>query len=126
MLGYGDDIYEILGIDRNADTRTIKKAYANLVKQYRPEENPQEWERIHDAYELAMRFASGGTKRSHMISEPSEYGTTEQELLQDSTIPADAPGFGFQTPPRIHTLSSERENELEEQQEETEGDYVEY
>lgn len=113
MLGYGDDIYEILGIDRNADTRTIKKAYARLVKQYHPEENPKEWERIHDAYELAIRFASGRTKRSRMISGSSEYGSLKQELPQDSIVPIGAPECGYQAPHQIQTLSAERRNEPE-------------
>ena len=57
MLTDSHDIYEILGIDRNADMKTIKKVYAKLVKQYHPEEYPEEWERIHNAYECAMRIA---------------------------------------------------------------------
>ena len=59
MLTDSHDIYEILGIDRNADVKTIKKAYAKLVKKYHPEECPEEWERIHNAYEWAMRIATG-------------------------------------------------------------------
>ena len=51
--------YEILGIEKDADKKTIKQAYARLVKQYHPEEQPEEWKRIHDAYELAMKIASG-------------------------------------------------------------------
>lgn len=52
------DPYEILGIEKDADQKTIKRAYAKLVKQYHPEEQPEEWKRIHDAYELAMKNAS--------------------------------------------------------------------
>ena len=33
------DYYEILGIGRNADTETIKKAYRKLVKKYHPDSN---------------------------------------------------------------------------------------
>ena len=59
MLIKGENIYDILGIDKNADKKTIKQAYAKLVKQYHPEEQPEEWKRIHDAYELAIELASG-------------------------------------------------------------------
>lgn len=65
-----NNIYEILGIDRNADTKTIKRAYAKLVKQYHPEEYPEEWERIHNAYECAMRIATGGER--NILSEHQE------------------------------------------------------
>lgn len=57
------DAYEILGIDQDADTKTIKRAYAELVKQYHPEEQPEEWKRIHDAYELAIRSSEQAGRR---------------------------------------------------------------
>ena len=34
------DFYEVLGIDKNADEATIKKAYRKLAKKYHPDMNP--------------------------------------------------------------------------------------
>lgn len=34
------DLYEVLGVDRNADDDTIKKAYRKLAKKYHPDMNP--------------------------------------------------------------------------------------
>lgn len=34
------DYYEVLGVDKNADDATIKKAYRNLAKKYHPDANP--------------------------------------------------------------------------------------
>lgn len=33
------DFYEVLGIDKNADEATIKKAYRKLAKRYHPDMN---------------------------------------------------------------------------------------
>ena len=34
------DYYEVLGVDRNADDATLKKAYRVLAKEYHPDMNP--------------------------------------------------------------------------------------
>ena len=36
------DYYEVLGIDKNADEQTIKKAYRKMVKEHHPDVNPDE------------------------------------------------------------------------------------
>ncbi len=56
----GKNAFWTLGIEPTDDTKTIKKAYAVLVKQYHPEEEPVEWKKIHDAYQVALRYAQNG------------------------------------------------------------------
>lgn len=51
------DIFAILEIEPTDDKQTIKKAYAKLVKKYHPEEYPEKWKEIHDAYETAIALA---------------------------------------------------------------------
>ncbi len=46
--------FEILGLDCAADERTIKRAYAKLIKEYRPDAYPAEFARIREAYENAL------------------------------------------------------------------------
>ena len=43
------DYYEVLGVDKNADDATIKKAYRRLAKKYHPDANP-------DNEEAAAKF----------------------------------------------------------------------
>ena len=50
------DYYEVLGIDKNADDATIKKAYRNMAKKYHPDMNPgdavaeEKFKEVNEAY----------------------------------------------------------------------------
>ncbi|MAR56334.1 MAG: molecular chaperone DnaJ, partial [Rickettsiales bacterium] len=51
------DYYQILGVDRNADEATLKKAYRKLAMQYHPDKNPddasaeQKFKEVNQAYD---------------------------------------------------------------------------
>ena len=47
-------MWNILGIEPTKDIREIKRAYARLAKQYNPEEHPEEFKRIFDAYKSVI------------------------------------------------------------------------
>ncbi len=60
------DYYEVLGVDKNADDATIKKAYRQLAKKYHPDMNPGDAEaekKFKEASE-AYGILSDATKRS--------------------------------------------------------------
>nr|BBH95624.1 molecular chaperone DnaJ [Thermogemmatispora argillosa] len=52
------DYYKILGVDRNADDKTIRQAYRKLARQYHPDVNPgdkaaeERFKEINEAYEV--------------------------------------------------------------------------
>jgi hypothetical protein len=46
-----DDPFAILGLDRTAAAIEIKRAYTRLIKKYRPEQYPEEFRRIREAYD---------------------------------------------------------------------------
>ena len=46
------NFYEVLGVERTADARAIKKAYFALVRKYPPETKPAEFQKIREAYEV--------------------------------------------------------------------------
>lgn len=51
-------IWDWLEIDYTTDKQTIKKAYARQAKKYHPEEKPEEFKQLRNAYKTAMKYAS--------------------------------------------------------------------
>lgn len=49
--------FHLLGIEVTKDKKLIKKAYAAKVKLCHPEEQPEEWARLHEAYQAALKYA---------------------------------------------------------------------
>lgn len=52
------DYYQVLGVDKTADVKAIRKAYRNLAKEYHPDHNPdnavaeEKFKEISEAYEV--------------------------------------------------------------------------
>ena len=51
------DIWAILGIEPTEETAKIKKAYAQQLKKYHPEDNPEGFQKLREAYDWALKFA---------------------------------------------------------------------
>ncbi|MCD7079764.1 hypothetical protein LRQ11_13265 [Pseudomonas sp. MAFF 311095] len=71
--------WEVLGLPHDADTRTIKRQYAVLLKQHRPDEDPSGFQRLREAYEHALAWSR--------FEAPAE---TAQPVPVDSVQPAPA------------------------------------
>lgn len=50
-----DIAYKVFGLEPDASKEEIQKAYAELSKKYHPEEKPEEFQRIHEAYTMLIR-----------------------------------------------------------------------
>ncbi|WP_250548065.1 J domain-containing protein [Pseudomonas congelans] len=50
--------WSILGLDAHTDVRSIKRRYAALLKQHRPDEDPAGFQRLRDAYEQALNWTA--------------------------------------------------------------------
>ncbi|MGE8500153.1 MAG: J domain-containing protein [Pseudomonas sp.] len=48
--------WELFGLDVETDTRSIKRRYAQLLKQYRPDEDAEAFQRLREAYEYALAW----------------------------------------------------------------------
>ncbi len=62
-------VWEILGIDPSDDERAIKKAYAKGLKKHHPEEDPEGYQRLREAYDAALNQAKHGIT----FPQPDEY-----------------------------------------------------
>ena len=81
--------WAILRLDPTTDTRAIKKAYAVLLKQNRPDENPSGFQTLHDAYQQALDWARHQAEdvveppppaRARLQQQPKPVGTTDTDL----------------------------------------------
>lgn len=60
--------YKILGLVPGASKEEIKEAYARLSKEFHPEEYPEEFQQIHEAYRLLSRGSRGGKRNENVIT----------------------------------------------------------
>lgn len=49
-----NDAFSMLGLPQDADERSVKRAYARLLKTTRPDEDPARFQRLHEAYQEAL------------------------------------------------------------------------
>jgi len=56
--------WKTLEISPTKDIATIQSAYASAARKYHPEEHPEQWSRIHDAYLDAIAYAQGTFARA--------------------------------------------------------------
>ena len=52
--------WKILGITPDADKKAIKLAYAKRLKQTRPEDDPEGFKRLYEAYQQALDWQANG------------------------------------------------------------------
>ena len=82
---YESEAYEILHIKRGSSQEEIREAYAALSKQYHPEEHPDEFQQIHEAY-MTLRRRSRGQRSEHRNPEPeARSGEAEEALVGEAT-----------------------------------------
>ena len=69
------EYFELLEIEPTYDVREIKRAYARKVSEIHPEENPKDWEQIHDAY---MKLLNRPGVKTRSVSMQKTQPVTEQ------------------------------------------------
>lgn len=70
-------IWEILGIAQTSDQRAIKRAYATMLKQHKPEDDPAAFQRLRQAFEEARSLAEylGDDEHPEQVLQPLAYSS---------------------------------------------------
>lgn len=95
--------YAILGLTEDeSDERTIKRAYACLLKQHRPDQDPEGFQRVHDAYQRALQMAAAIDRDDRDVVEVD--GLTDHLVQVLATTRMSADGFSVETNPPVGTV----------------------
>lgn len=77
-------IWDELGIARTNDIRQIKKAYAAKSKLVHPEEHPEEFRQLHEAYESALMYAKANKNQVQQNVSAENVQDEEQRPFTES------------------------------------------
>jgi hypothetical protein len=66
------DPFRLLGVRPGISTRDLRKAYLRLIKAYKPEHSPVEFQKIRQAYEQALALSSHFRPIGDPLEESSE------------------------------------------------------
>ena len=76
------EAYVILHIKPGSSQNEIREAYANLSKQYHPEEHPDEFRQIHEAY-MTLRGRNRGQRNSVIKTNSTVQKNEEADVTQE-------------------------------------------
>lgn len=85
--------WEILEIEPTSDKKTIKRAYAKLLKQYHPEENPEKFKQIQAAYQQCLHSDQEIESVSYEqnIESKQDIKTKPISIKEDTIVPPPIP-----------------------------------
>lgn len=85
--------WELLGIEPTSDKKTIKRAYAILLKQYHPEENPEKFKQIQAAYQHCLHSDQEieSVTYEQNIENKQDFKTQPISIKEDTIVPPPIP-----------------------------------
>ncbi len=99
------NIWKILGIEPTTDKKAIRKAYAAKTKEIHPEDAPEEFKQLHEAYQAALGYSdyvrqveqSGGSVTSFYKTEESAPAGEDGDKEEDAPAGAGESAGGIET-----------------------------
>ncbi len=112
--------YHILGVEPGSSVEEIKEAYALLSKRYHPEEEPERFQEIHDAYVTLTRGRrrGGRTQENVILSEKKE-----EQCLVDEKKTFEKPPVNFRFEQKDPETRTEERMEERNREEESQFDF---
>lgn len=118
-----DDPFALLGVTYASNRRDVKRAYAQLIRVYKPEHFPEHFRRIRDAYELLDQRLAWAEANPAAELDEAPSSTDSAELFRDdenAEAAGDAPGqpslepVRFASPDRDDLWQNARQGNLAE------------
>ncbi len=81
-----EELYSILEIDSDATEKDIKRAYARKVAKHHPEEDPDGWKKIHDAYTTLLEINKTRNDYQKLADVYSKLGSVTSDNIINPVI----------------------------------------
>lgn len=89
------DPWNILGLDPDtANEKQVRSAYAKLLKVYRPDQDPEGFQRLRTAYEVALRWL----QQRSSAEEENDWGNDVVDVPSQEPVEKSPPGVSIQPP----------------------------
>lgn len=85
--------FELLGLTPEADVRSIRQAYAQRLRVTRPDDDPEGFQRLHAAYQMALEHCRGVA--ADASPSPPDSAHERAPVSRVSTLPAIAPALAM-------------------------------
>lgn len=94
-MSFPSDPWALLGLDRaTSSERDVKRAYARLLKQHRPDQDPEGFQHVSDAYQQALKdlaAADSGISNSSPEMVPVSLSKPQSDALEEPLTAGPAP-----------------------------------
>lgn len=122
-------MWEILGITATHDIKKIKRAYAKMLTIYHPEDNPEKFMEIQEAYEYAINYAKNANKYNNDLQTEKEQrkiifkkaAESQEEKTED--LQSAEPKIE-QIPDYIKNVTTEKNEELAQKERKAMNQYI--